>query len=38
MTRKRHNKFFSVAHPICCGLDIHKNMDLLLVDEGEYNE
>ena len=26
MTRKRNNKIISVVHPICCGLDVHKNM------------
>ena len=26
MTRKNDNKIISVMHPICCGLDVHKDM------------
>jgi len=26
MTRKSNTKIISVVHPICCGLDVHKNM------------
>jgi len=26
MTRKNNTKIISVVHPICCGLDVHKNM------------
>ena len=26
MARKRNNKIISVVHPICCGLDVHKDM------------
>jgi len=26
MTRKNNNKIISVVHPICCGLDVHKDM------------
>jgi transposase len=26
MTQKNNNKIISVMHPICCGLDVHKNM------------
>ncbi len=26
MTRKNKNKIISVVHPICCGLDVHKDM------------
>ena len=26
MTRKNNSKIISVVHPICCGLDVHKDM------------
>ena len=26
MTHKNNNKIISVVHPICCGLDVHKDM------------
>ena len=26
MTRKNNNKIISVVHPICCGLDVDKDM------------
>ena len=26
MTRKNNTKIISVVHPVCCGLDVHKNM------------
>ncbi|MBT8351345.1 MAG: IS110 family transposase [Deltaproteobacteria bacterium] len=26
MTKKNNNKIISVVHPICCGLDVHKDM------------
>ncbi len=26
MTRKNNRKIISVVHPICCGLDVHKDM------------
>jgi len=26
MARKRNSTIISVAHPICCGYDIHKDM------------
>ena len=26
MTKKKSNKIISVVHPICCGLDVHKDM------------
>ncbi len=26
MKRKNNNKIISVVHPICCGLDVHKDM------------
>ena len=26
MTRKNNRKIISVGHPICCGLDVHKDM------------
>ena len=26
MTKKDNNKIISVVHPICCGLDVHKDM------------
>jgi len=26
MTQKNSSKIISVVHPICCGLDVHKDM------------
>ena len=26
MTQKNSNKIMSVVHPVCCGLDVHKDM------------
>ena len=26
MTQKNSSKIISVIHPICCGLDVHKDM------------
>ncbi len=26
MTRKNKNKIILVVHPICCGLDVHKDL------------
>ena len=26
MTKKNSSKIISVVHPICCGLDVHKDM------------
>jgi len=26
MTQKNNIKIISVVHPVCCGLDVHKNM------------
>ena len=26
MTPKNNNKIISVVHPICCGLDVHKDI------------
>ena len=26
MTKKNNNKIISVVYPICCGLDVHKDM------------
>jgi transposase len=43
MARKKDNQIISVCHPICCGLDVHKDMIsacLISVDESgeEYSE
>jgi hypothetical protein len=36
MARKKDNQIISVCHPICCGLDVHKDIIsacLIFVDE-----
>ena len=41
MTKKDNNKIISVVHPICCGLDVHKNLVsaciIITEPDGEQN-
>ena len=30
MTRKNNSKIISVVHPICCGLDVHKDKEKII--------
>jgi len=40
MTRKNNNKIISVVHPICCGLDVHKDMvsACIIITEADCQE
>ena len=35
MTQKNKSNIISVVHPICCGLDVHKDMVFALMSKSK---